>query len=139
MGRRIGQGACSSVNLATHKRTGEVFAVKMFNVYDQAQATQLHKEISLLTRVECDALITLKGAFHDEGLIGIIIEYMDQGSLEFMVDKNIEVSERVMAAITFQIIWGLGYLHFENQIHRDVKPANILMVRILMNDYFNMK
>lgn len=130
MGRRIGQGACSSVNLATHKRTGEVFAVKMFNVYDQAQATQLHKEISLLTRVECDALITLKGAFHDEGLIGIIIEYMDQGSLEFMVDKNIEVSERVMAAITFQIIWGLGYLHFENQIHRDVKPANILMVSI---------
>ena len=49
------------------KTTGETYAVKMFNVYDQAQATQLHKEISLLTRVECDALITLKGAFHDEG------------------------------------------------------------------------
>eukprot|EP01036_Dinobryon_divergens_P027531 gene27531-36325_t len=52
---------------------------------------------------------------------------MDKGSLEFMSNKTINVSEAVMAAITFQIIWGLGYLHFENQIHRDVKPANILM------------
>lgn len=32
-----------------------------------------------------------------------------------------------MAAITFQIIWGLGYLHYEKQLHRDIKPANILM------------
>ena len=63
------------------------------------------------------------------GSIGIIIEFMDKGSLEFMLNKDIKVSETVMAAITFQIIWGLGYLHFENQIHRDVKPANILMVR----------
>jgi serine/threonine protein kinase len=33
-----------------------------------------------------------------------------------------------MAAITFQIIWGLGYLHYEKQLHRDIKPGNILMV-----------
>ena len=56
---------------------------------------------------------------------------MDKGSLEFMSNRDIKVSEAVMAAITFQIIWGLGYLHFENQIHRDVKPANILMVSIM--------
>lgn len=35
MGRRIGQGACSSVNMARHSETGEMFAVKMFNVYDE--------------------------------------------------------------------------------------------------------
>jgi hypothetical protein len=35
MGKRIGQGACSSVNMGRHIQTGELFAVKMFNVYDE--------------------------------------------------------------------------------------------------------
>lgn len=35
MDRRIGQGACSTVNMARHIKTGEIFAVKMFNVYDE--------------------------------------------------------------------------------------------------------
>ena len=131
LGNRIGQGACSSVNMARHRITGEVFAIKMFNVYDKGQASQLYNEILLLTSFQCDALITLKGAFHDEGSIGVIIEYMDKGSLEFIMEPQVDINERVMAAIAFQILWGLGYLHYEKQIHRDVKPGNILMVCII--------
>lgn len=103
----------------------------MFNIYDKGQASQLYNEILLLTSFQCDCLISLKGAFHDEGSIGVILEYMDKGSLEFIMDEKIEINERVMAAISFQILWGLGYLHYEKQIHRDVKPGNILMVRLL--------
>jgi len=131
LGNRIGQGACSSVNVARHKRTGEVYAIKMFNIYDKGQASQLYNEILLLTSFQCDCLISLKGAFHDEGSIGVILEYMDKGSLEFLMDEKIDISERVMAGISFQILWGLGYLHYEKQIHRDVKAGNILMVRLL--------
>lgn len=115
--------------MARHKRTGELYAIKMFNVYDKAQASQLYNEILLLTSFQCDALISLKGVFHDEGSIGVIIEYMDRGSLEFIMEPRVELNERVLAAIVFQILWGLGYLHYEKQIHRDVKPGNILMVR----------
>ena len=53
--------------------------------------------------------------------IGIIIEYMDRGSLEFMLDDNLEVSESVMAAIVYQILWGLGYLHYDNRLVRSYK------------------
>lgn len=127
MGRRIGQGACSSVNIAKHAETGEMFAVKMFNVYDENQSKQLIKEICMLSVVKCDSLISLKGAFHDEGSIGIIIEYMDRGSLEFMLEEDINVNEQVMAAIVYQILWGLGYLHYDNRLHRDIKPGNILI------------
>lgn len=135
MGERIGQGACSSVNLARHRVTGEIYAIKLFNVSDQTQASQLYNEILLLTGFQCDALIALKGAFHDQGCIGIIIEYMDRGSLEFLLKRDVHLSEPVMAAIAFQIVWGLGYLHYEKQIHRDVKPANILMVRTTRGNY----
>ena len=52
--------------------------------------------------------------------IGIIIEFMDRGSLEFMLDDNLEVSEDVMAAIVYQVLWGLGYLHYDNRLVRTV-------------------
>jgi serine/threonine protein kinase len=67
IGRRIGFGACSTVNVATHVDTGTPYAVKMFNVYDDAQADQLAQEIQILAGIQCDALMSLKGAFHHEG------------------------------------------------------------------------
>lgn len=139
MGRRIGQGACSSVNLAKHKRTDETYAVKLFNTFDRSQAGQLYNEVKLLLSFQCDCLISLKGAFHDHGNIGIILEYMDRGSLEFLMDKRYRISEEVMAAISFQMIWGLGYLHYEKQIHRDIKPGNVLMVRYFIFIYLLFK
>ena len=133
VGNRIGHGACSSVNSAKHRRTGELYAVKMFNILNKSQASQLYNEICLLSTVQCDALIALKGAFYDHGNVGMIIEYMDMGSLDFLISPRIDMPEEVLAAISFQVIWGLGYLHFENNLHRDVKPANILMVCIKSN------
>lgn len=50
---------------------------------------------------------------------------MDRGSLEFMLDDNLEVSESVMAAIVYQILWGLGYLHYDNRLVRSKKCINI--------------
>lgn len=44
---------------------------------------------------------------------------MDRGSLEFMLDDNLEVGEAVMAAIVYQILWGLGYLHYDNRLVKE--------------------
>jgi len=58
---------------------------------------------------------------------------MDRGSLHTVLEEQMEegtaarFSNPVMAAISYQILWGLSYLHFERLVHRDVKPANILM------------
>lgn len=48
MGKRIGQGACSCVNMAKHSETGEMFAVKMFNVYDEVRTHQYCYPLSAL-------------------------------------------------------------------------------------------
>jgi hypothetical protein len=115
-------------------RIGQHYAVKFFNIYDEAQADQLLREVTMLFTVQdCDALMTLKGAFHDEGRIGVILEvnrsdnikrlwdlmmtslqFMDQGALDFLM--KCQCNEQVYAAIFYQILWGLGYLHFESKL-----------------------
>lgn len=65
-------------------------------------------------------LLCLSNLHFHLSAIGIIIEFMDRGSLEFMLDDNLEVSENVMAAIVYQVLWGLGYLHYDNRLVSDV-------------------
>jgi len=52
---------------------------------------------------------------------------MDMGSLEFIKRSDIDLPEEAMAGISYQIMWGLAYLHFEHKIHRDIKPGNVLI------------
>lgn len=59
---------------------------------------------------------------------GIIIEYMDRGSLEFMLDDNLEVGEAVMAAIVYQILWGLGYLHYDNRLVNEMQKFRYCLI-----------
>ena len=51
---------------------------------------------------------------------------MDKGSLESVLQKTHSLKSLV-AGISYQLLWGLSYLHYERMIHRDVKPSNILL------------
>lgn len=126
-GKKIGRGACSSVYIARHKETGQLYALKMFSVYDKGRRDQLKKEIRMLASIRCDTLIRFHGAFYKEGDVGIILEYMDRGSLDFIIEKQCVIDDYSLACMTFQIMWGLAYLHYDNNLHRDVKPGNVLM------------
>jgi serine/threonine protein kinase len=56
----------------------------------------------------------------------MVLEYMDRGSLEqLLATGKEELSERFIASVAFQMLWGLAYLHHEKILHRDIKPGRV--------------
>ncbi|CAN0262640.1 unnamed protein product [Ectocarpus sp. 6 AP-2014] len=125
--RELGRGACSVVKQAQHVETRELYAIKVFSVFDKDKRSQLLKEVETLSSMECPSLINFDGSIH------VVLEYMDRGSLSDVIHgwRGMDYGEDLMAAITLQarpwILWGLGYLHYEHHVHRDVKPQNVLL------------
>lgn len=135
IGDFLGSGASGSVHLATYKPNNSVIAVKSINLYDKNTRKQFKNDLRVLSDNGCPNLIRFYGAFFSEGNVKILIEYMNMGSLDRVIEmiknKKLEkpcVPENILSKITYQILLGIYYLHKKkHQIHRDIKPANILL------------
>jgi serine/threonine protein kinase len=73
----------------------------------------------LLTVSVCVALCSNK----EDGVVSLMIEYMDGGSLQDIVDMGGCDDEPTLANIAVQALKGLLFLHENYQIHRDLKPG----------------
>jgi serine/threonine protein kinase len=71
--------------------------------------------------------------FHDafsnleDGCVALMMEYMDGGSLQDVVDAGGCDDEPTLASIAVQALSGLALLHSCCQLHRDLKPGNFLI------------
>ncbi|VAI51763.1 unnamed protein product [Triticum turgidum subsp. durum] len=120
-----------SVLLVRHKETGQFLTRKIIrggstNAHVRKQIT-LGLKISLSTKSESVVM-----SFHPicdcNGLISMLSEYMDGGSLADFIGTVGTIPERFLAAICKQVLEGLMYLHDEmHVIHRDLKPSKILI------------
>tara|TARA_B110000208_G_scaffold118355_1_gene144865 strand:+ start:129 stop:1334 length:1206 start_codon:yes stop_codon:yes gene_type:complete len=124
MGRVLGRGAGGRVVEAVHKQNGRKLAIKMVTLFDRTKRQQLVGEIKALYACKCKCLVKFFGAFYTEGSISIALEFMDMGGLDNALPKH--VPEAPLAAITFQMLWGLAYLEHARRLHRDIKPPNVL-------------
>ena len=115
----LGRGASGSVAKVLHKPTGNFYAVKVaYNVYNKAKRDQMLTEIKTLYSIRSPWLVTCNGAFFKDNAISLILELCDKGSLDSVVSKYGAIPERVLAAMTFQMLCGLSYLRNRHRFHR---------------------
>ena len=77
----------------------------------------------------CPHIVSMYDAFMDKKSqsVNLVLEYMDGGSLQDIVDTGGCDSEPVLANISARVLSGLAFLHKNRQIHRDIKPSNLLI------------
>ncbi|XP_027905027.1 mitogen-activated protein kinase kinase 2-like isoform X3 [Vigna unguiculata] len=139
----IGKGNGGIVQLVQHKWTNQFFAlkpteicpievwVKVWEIHmniEEPIQRQIALELKINQSAQCPYVVVCYQSSYHNGVISIIFEYMDGGSLEDLLNKVQKIPESYLAAICKQVLNGLMYLHHEKYIiHRDLKPSNLLI------------
>lgn len=127
--KMIGKGSGGIVQLVQHKWTQQFFALKVIQMNIQEDIRrQIAQELKINLSSQSPFVVVCYQSFYDNGVISIVLEYMDGGSLADFLSKVESITEPYLAAICKQVLKGLIYLHHEKHIiHRDLKPSNILI------------
>jgi hypothetical protein len=145
----LGRGASGVVHKALHVPSLLLVACKVIPVFENEKRHQLIAELKALynnlsslsddgtpashdrtkNNVACPEIVCLYDAFMNpnEGNVSIVVEYMDGGSLQDIVDTGGCKTESVLANISYRVLKGLAFLHGTHQLHRDIKPSNLLI------------
>ena len=89
-------------------------------------AQQLQREARVTASVNHPNVIQVYSSGTDHDKFYLVMELVDQGSLEDLMVQHERVSEEQVLETGIQVAKGLSAAYAKDLIHRDVKPANIL-------------
>jgi len=88
----------------------------------------LQQEARIAASVNHPNVVQIFGLGTAHGRFYVVMELLDHGSLDDIMESQHRVPEHQVLDIGIQIARGLRAAHRKGLIHRDVKPANILFV-----------
>lgn len=130
IGKILGKGAFGKVNLAIHKESGELVAIKSINksyLSDNASKNKVMQEVTILKMIKHKNIIWLKETFETDTHIIFVMELWSGGDLLNYVRKRRKLNENTAKVVFKQILEGLHHCHKNNVLHRDIKLDNILL------------
>ncbi|KMZ72687.1 Protein kinase [Zostera marina] len=125
----IGKGSSGVVQLVRHKWTKVFFALKgiQMNIQETVRQ-QIVQELKINQTAQCPHIVVCYHSYYNNGVISLVLEYMDRGSLADVLKQAQTILEPYLAVLCKQVLSGLVYLHRERHvIHRDIKPSNLLV------------
>ncbi len=129
--RRIGSGGFSTVYVAWEEAFSRWVAVKVLDALDEAAGRRFARERSLMGRSSGhpNVITPIRFGFTAGGKPYLVMQYMEGGSLQDGVERGERMPWRDAVVLIRPIAEALGDSHDADILHKDVKPANILLAR----------
>jgi serine/threonine protein kinase len=116
---------------AINIKTLETVAIKriQINKNNQKNLLVIESEVSLLKKLSHPNIVEFKDIISTKNYVNIVLEFLEGGSIGHALKTSGPLDEFLVNQLVKQILEGLIYIHSQNIIHRDIKAANLLIVK----------
>jgi Protein kinase domain len=129
---KLGEGAMGVVYQAVDVNLDSPVALRALNVElgrDPELEQRFRDEIKALGRLRHTNLVALQGLLIEQGRPWMVMEFVDGETWEHMVRHRGPIPSGEATALFQQALAGAAYAHRLGVIHRDLRPANLIVNR----------
>jgi len=126
----LGRGGMGTVYLATHERLDRKVALKVIApelAHDEGFRSRFLRESQLAAALDHPNVVPIYDAGEADGILYLAMRYVPGASLRTLLQKRGSLTAQQTLRLAEQIGGALDAAHAAGLVHRDVKPANILL------------
>jgi serine/threonine protein kinase len=122
----LGCGGMAEVYRARDIRMGRSVAIKLLRMVDPQSLGRFRTEIEVLCQLDHPGVVRLRGTGSHDGVPYLVLELVDGPSLaDVLVGRPLGAEQSI--SIGQQLAEALAHAHGLGVVHRDVKPANVIL------------
>jgi tRNA A-37 threonylcarbamoyl transferase component Bud32 len=132
----LGRGAMGIVYKGRDPKLGRLTAIKTIRFTDDFDEDQVEKikeqfcrEAEVVAKLSHPNIVTIYDVGEDLELSYLAMEYLEGESLEKYAERGGLLVIRKCLDVVAQVCDALDYAHSRGIVHRDVKPANIMILK----------
>jgi eukaryotic-like serine/threonine-protein kinase len=127
LGRVLGTGSSAVVRRARDLRSGAVVALKLFHRgANSVDLRQQRQEMEALAHLDHPGLVGLRDGGNEEGRPFVVTDLVNGPSLDVALRSG-PLDPAAVRRLGVDLAAALDHVHRAGYIHRDVKPANVLL------------
>jgi predicted Ser/Thr protein kinase len=130
--RELGRGGMGVVYLAREVRLDRPVAIKLLPPELAAHETlreRFLREARTAARLSHPYIIPIHSVDDVGGFVFYVMAYVDGETLADRVRARGPLPPNAVTRVMREVAWALAYAHAQHVVHRDVKPANIMLER----------